>query len=132
MTNYPLGRWSPTDTTVGASVWTRKLEEGKGGGYYLYEWKRAHAVIVLTELVEGTTREERQFPIGSRSVYAHLADIPVPGPVRKVNARLQDIGVARLIFADMRERFGGIAEWITYDNAGKRVWFHDKITTEGR
>lgn len=132
MSEYPMARWLPTDTSVGASLWTRELKEGEGGGYYLYDWKRGVSVITLRELVEGTTRAERQFPIGKRSGYVHLGDIPVPEPVRNAVARLQDIGVARIIVADMTERFGKVAEWITYDNAGKPVWFHDKIMEEGR
>lgn len=130
MTGYPKGRWWVGEKETGASVWTRKLNEGDGGGYYLYGWERGADVITLKELVEASSREERQWPIGKPSVYAHLADIPVPGPVRTANAHLQELEVARLIFKDMRERFGEFAEWITYDTFGQAVWFHDKVINE--
>ncbi len=130
MSKYPMARWSLSETRVGASVWTRKLGAGQGGGYYLYEWQRGASALVLRELVEGTTREERQFPVNKRSVYVDLAVIHVSEGIGNGGAESQESGVARLIHTDITERFGPIAEWITYDNSGRPVWFHG-MATEG-
>ena len=126
MSEYPKARWSPGDTSTGASVWTRAVPEGGGGGYYLYRWQRGSDVITLEELVTGTTQQERAR--GERSVYALLTSIPVPDAVREADARGQEVGTARLMYADMTERFGVPSSWIPYDGYGKPVWFHEEIT----
>ncbi|MER6605719.1 hypothetical protein ABT282_07335 [Streptomyces sp. NPDC000927] len=123
MNRYPMARWSLSDVSVGASVWTRKVPEGEGGGYYLYAWGRGSDLITLKELVQGTTKKERRWPEGKRSMYVTLDEIPVRESVQG-----EEIGVARIIYADMRNRFGGISEWVTYGNDGKPVWFHDEVT----
>ena len=129
MSNYPLGRWSPDDTSIGASVWKREIPEGEGGGYYLYKWQRGASVLTVEELVEGVTKRERHR--GERSRYVQVGSIPIPPEVAALDRAGQELGVARIMYADMRKRFGGIAEWITYDNAGRAVWFHDKVIAEG-
>ena len=128
MTDYPLGRWFVNDTSVGASIHTRKIPEGEGGGYYLYGWKRGAPQITVDELVEGTTREERRD--GARSAYATLESIPVPEELHGQDARQQELSVARLIHAAMIKRFGAIAEWITYGSDGRPVWFHTEVVQE--
>jgi hypothetical protein len=125
MSKYPKARWSAGCTSVGASVWTRQVPEGSGGGYYLYDWIQGADRITLEELAEGTTRTERR--AGKRSVYITLGEIPVPDSVRRQDRRGREIGVAWIMYADMRQRFGKIAEWIPYGNDGKPVWFHKDV-----
>jgi hypothetical protein len=122
--NYPLGRWSLSDTSVGASVWTKEVPEGEGGGYYLYTWKRGADAVTVEELVEGTTKQERGRD--KRSEYVHVGEIPVP-PMDSTR-RDRDLAVARLIYKDMGDRFDSIAEWIPYGTDGRPVWFHDTVT----
>lgn len=127
MSKYPLARWSPGTDTFGASVWTRKVPEGEGGGYFLYTWKQGADSIAIEELAKGTTQDERRR--GARSVYVHTGDLPVPEAVRLLDSRReQDREVARIIYADMQQRFGEVAEWITYDTSGNSVWFHEEVT----
>lgn len=128
MRNYPLGRWSVNLTSVGASVWIKKISEGKGGGYYLYEWVRGADRITVRELLEGTTQDERRD--GKRSVYVSLEPVPVPEELHGWDQHQQELGVARLIHTGMIERFGAIAEWIPYGSDGSPVWFHDEIMQE--
>lgn len=123
---YPLARWSVGEKTVGLGVWTRQVPEGSGGGYYMYRWDRSSDVITLKELAEGTTQAERQW--GKESVYVTLRTLPVPGSVLELDGRAQEAEVARILYADARERFDGIVEWITYDTFGNPVWFHDEVT----
>lgn len=128
MSGYPKARWSVSGKSVGASVWTRRLKEGEGGGYYLYVWKRGAETVELTERVQGTTQDERQWPVNKRSVYVACGTLSVPPAARERDVRDQERAVATLIYADMRKRFGEIAEWIPYDNSGKAVWFHKEVT----
>jgi hypothetical protein len=124
---YPMARWELWETSMGAGVHTRRVPEGEGGGYYRYEWGYGDSHIVLVELVQGTTKAQREN--GVRARYAELDRIKVdPDAVRdKARGDTQEV-VARMIFADMKERFARIAEWIPYDSFGKRVWFHDRVT----
>ena len=129
MSKYPLARWSVSEEKLGASVWTRKISEGEGGGYYLYGWKRGTTQITVEELVEGVTKEERQWPVGKRSKYVTVDVIDIPESVRRPNdPHGQESEVAYLMFVDMKLRFGEIAEWILYGNDGKPVWFHHEVT----
>lgn len=128
MPQYPLARWSVGPASMGASVHTQKVSGNGGGGYYLYEWKRGAESVTLRELVQSVSKEERQWPIGKQSVYADTASVPVPASVLTLDREDQEIAVARLIYADMQERFGEIAEWITYDIGGNPVWFHKEVT----
>lgn len=121
---YPLARWSLSENGIGASLWTREIPEGSGGGYYLYGWQRGSSVITLEELTEGATERERRN--GKRSVYVTLGTIPVPDSIRGQGRRDQEKEIARLILADAQQ-FGNIAEWIPYGSDGKAVWFHDEI-----
>lgn len=125
-----MGRWSPSDIKVGAMVWTRRLSEGEGGGYYLYSWQRGARQATVEELVEGTTKLEREQQ-GKRSRYVTVGSVSISAEVAALDKRGQELGVARLLYADMRERFGGITEWITHDNFGRPVWFHHKVISEG-
>lgn len=127
MNKYPMARWSVSPGSVGASVWTRKLAEGEGGGYYLYRWGRNTNTIVVEELVQGTTKDERQWPVNKRSMYVQVGVISAPDGVHELDQRGQEIEVARIVFADMQDRFGEIAEWITYDTFGNPVWFHTEV-----
>lgn len=131
MGRYPKARWSVSEGSVGASVWTRQIPEGSGGGYYLYEWARGDLSITVQELVEGTTMLERQWPVSKRSSYAELRRIEVPAEVLDADARAQEEAVARLIFADMQKRFEEIQEWITYGSDGQPIWFHETVTGPG-
>lgn len=126
---YPLGRWTLSETSMGASVHTRHVPEGEAGGYYLYDWGYGDGRIILTELVKGTTKYQRLH--GQRSFYAEIDSITVdPALVRGKSIPESQEAAARLIFADMQRRFGGIAEWITYDTFGKPVWFHGRVIGE--
>lgn len=129
MNGYPKARWSPGEGSLMASVWTRNLAEGEGGGYYLYTWQRGTSQISLEELAEGTTRSERR--AGLRSRYVTLAVLEVPDSVSGLERADQEIAVARIIHADLRERFGEMAEWIDYGGDGKPVWFHESVTGQG-
>ncbi|MCP9209552.1 hypothetical protein [Streptomyces cucumeris] len=130
MRKYPMGRWSPSDTSIGAMVWTRHVPEGEGGGYYLYSWQRGALQATVEELIEGTTKREREQQ-GKRSRYVQVDSVSIPAEVAALDKAGQELGVARMLYADMRERFGGIAEWVTYDTAGRPVWFHDRVINEG-
>lgn len=129
MSRYPKARWSVGAETLGVSVWTRKVPEGGGGGYYLYTWERTTDRITLEELVEGATRTERR--AGTRSAYVTLAVLPVPREALRLKGDEREVAVARLIHADLRERFGEIAEWIPYGGDGKPIWFHPAVTGRG-
>lgn len=126
MSSYPKARWSVGPTALGASVWTQQVPEGGGGGYYLYKWERGANSVTVEELAQGATKEERRQ--GGRSVYAGVGSIPVPASVNTLDKQRQEIEVARIIYADMRETFGEIADWITYDTFGNPVWFHKEVT----
>ena len=128
MHEHPMARWSVRDKNVGASVWTREIpnEPGEGGGYYLYTWDRTSRVFAVEELTEMVSK--RDLARGERSKYVTLEEIPVPDAVREADARGQELGIGRLIHADMVKRFGEIKEWITYDSFGNPVWFHDEVT----
>lgn len=127
MSNYPKARWSPREGKVGASVWTQEVREEGGGGYYLYGWERGTPRVVLEELVQGVSREERQWPIGKRSTYAWVGEVSVPDSVHDLDWPDQEVAVAKLIYADMRERFGEIAEWNSYDTSGRPVRYHQDV-----
>lgn len=126
MTAYPLGRWSLQNGRVAASIHTREIPEGEGGGYYLYEYSCGDPRVLIQELAEGTTQDQRRN--GKRSTYVVVGYITVPGAVREMANRKQELPVARLIYADMRERFGSVAVWIPYGNDGRPVWFHKEVT----
>lgn len=130
MSGYPKARWSVDMETVGASVWTRKLEDraGEGGGYFRYTWPRGTGLVVVEELVSAAGRERRQFPYGEKSVYAMVATLHVPTEVRGADGRSQELAVAKLIHADVVGLFGPVAEWIGYDDGGCAVWFHAQVT----
>lgn len=132
MPKYPHGRWSVSEKKVGASVWTRKLEDraGEGGGYYLYRWERGSRLVTVEELVSAAGKEARQWPINERSTYALVGEISVPAEIRELDTAGQELSVARLMYADMRERFGEFAEWNPFDSGGRMVWFHHKVTGE--
>ncbi|MFE0472623.1 hypothetical protein ACFW2V_13510 [Streptomyces sp. NPDC058947] len=127
MSKYPKARWTPGKDKVGASVWTQKVPEEGGGGYYLYGWERGTGHVVLEELVQASSKEERQWPIGKSSTYAWVGEISVPHSVHDLDWPDQEIEVARLIYMDMRKRFPEIAEWITYDTFGDPVRFHEEV-----
>lgn len=131
MSRYPKARWSTGETSMGASVWTRQIPEASGGGYYLYEWARGAASIAVRELLQAATKEERQWPVGKRSTYAELDHIAVPAEVLRADVREQEETIARLIYADMQERFEEIQEWITYGSDGQPIWFHETVTGPG-
>jgi len=130
MHKYPLGRWSVGEKTVGASVWTRKLDNraGEGGGYYLYTWERSSLVVTVEELTSAADPERRQFPYGEKSAYTTIDTIAVPADIRDQNETGRELYIGQLIFADMTKRFGPMAEWIDYDGGGKKVWFHEQVT----
>jgi hypothetical protein len=130
MSGYPKARWSVGKDTVGASVWTRKLEDraGEGGGYFRYTWARGTGLVVVEELVSAAGRERRQFPYGEKSAYVMVSTFHVPTEVRGADGRSQELAVAKLIHAAVMERFGPVAEWIGYDNGGRAVWFHAQVT----
>lgn len=127
MSGYPMARWWVSPTSLGASVWTKKIERGGGGGYYLYGWECGSPLVTVEELLEAATTEELKRPVAKRSTYVQVGTVAVPRAVHELEWQGQEIEIARLIFADARERFGEIAEWITYDNLGKPVWFHSEV-----
>lgn len=131
MSTYPKARWSVSTASVGASVWTRKLEDraGEGGGYYLYKWDRTSSVILLEELVSAAGKEARQWPYGERSDYVTVDTIPVTAAMLEQDETGRELYAAQIIHADMMERFGPMAEWIGYGNDGKPVWFHQLVTS---
>lgn len=128
---YPKARWSVTETTVGASVWARKLDDraGEGGGYYRYTWDRGSLQIRVEEMLSAAGSAQRQFPYGERSAYQEVGSIDVPADIWEQNETGRELYIGQLIFADMRERFGEIAEWIDYGNDGKKIWFHSTVTS---
>lgn len=130
MNKYPKARWSVGEATVGASVWTRKLEDraGEGGGYYRYTWERSSLVVAVEELTSAAGPERRQFPYGEKSAYTTIDTITVPEDIREQNETGRELYIGQLIFADIRHRFEPVAEWINYGNDGKKIWFHDLVT----
>lgn len=93
------------------------IPESKGSEYYRYTWLRGTDPITIEGLVRGTAR-----------TFTRIGSIPVPESVRIRGREGQEVDAARIIYADMRERFGEIADWITCNAWGAPFWFHKEVT----